>query len=560
MRSPWLLGRPAPEQVDRWAESLRETGEADLPDAAADEGELADLLPRSLGVRDALLDAPEGSEEIARAHRFFVLIGTEAESLRGMEAVDAAARLLRRIPLLGDSSRDRRHDCVYAVEALDARQWEKPLVLVAGLGADSFPRRITQDLFLRDDERQALGDERDLHLPLRNRREDEERYLFYVALTRARERLVLTYPAYDEEGTPRPPSPYLEEALSHLESVQVRKVALAEQYALPEDAVTAADLLPIVADGLSRSARGEGAIAAALHDRNAVARNELAWPRRLEVLRSTPVAMPAGDYAERLSATAVNSYRRCPYLYLVRRVFLVEPAREAALDPRTRGNVVHEALDRAFRFPERDPGELFDEAFEEQTARFRVGLADEAARRWMRAAVLRAAGEMRGREVLATETKRTIRVEDVELVGKIDRIDRLGERELVRDYKTGVASAKAAFNQEDLQLDCYLLLADNPAGAVYERLRKGDQAGFVLEGHEGEVEGREIEVLTPEAFAARAEGTREIILSVARAIRAGRLAVHPVEPEACTRKKCDGYDLCRVVRARWLAKSARERP
>ncbi|MHC4340240.1 MAG: hypothetical protein ACYSX0_08520, partial [Planctomycetota bacterium] len=182
MRSPWLLGRPAPEQVDRWAEALRKTGEADLPDPEAGEGELADRLPRSLGVRDALLDSPDGSEEIARAHRFFVLLGREAESLRGLEKAAAVARLLRRIPLLGDSSRDRRHDCVYAVEALDARQWEKPVALVAGLGTDSFPRKVTQDLFLRDSERQAFGEERDFHLPLRKRQEDEERYLFYVAL------------------------------------------------------------------------------------------------------------------------------------------------------------------------------------------------------------------------------------------------------------------------------------------------------------------------------------------------------------------------------------------
>ncbi|MHC4340018.1 MAG: PD-(D/E)XK nuclease family protein, partial [Planctomycetota bacterium] len=397
-------------------------------------------------------------------------------------------------------------------------------------------------------------------LPLRKRQEDEERYLFYVALTRASEGLVLSYSAFDEEGTPRPPSPYLEEALSHFESVRVRKVALAEQYALPEDAVMAADLLPIVADGLSRSVRGEGAVAASLHDRKAVSRGELAWPRRLEILRSTPVTKPGRDYAEKLSATAINAYRRCPYLFFVRRVFRVEPGREAALDPRTRGTVVHEALDRIFQFPDRDPGEIFDEVFTEHTRQFRVGLGDEAARRWMRTAVLNAAEEMRNHEVLATEMERSTRIEDVELVGRIDRIDRLGKGELVRDYKTGAAPAKPAFQREDLQLDCYLLLVDRPAGAVYERLRKGDQAGFVLEGHESAVHGKDVEILTPEALAARGQGAREIILSVARAIRAGRLAVHPAEPESCTRKKCDGYDLCRVVRARWLAKSAREQP
>ena len=42
-------------------------------------------------------------------------------------------------------------------------------------------------------------------------------------------------------------------------------------------------------------------------------------------------------------------------------------------------------------------------------------------------------------------------------------------------------------------------------------------------------------------------------------VLSGKLAVDPRDPEKCTRTQCDGYDLCRVPRARWLAKAARVR-
>ena len=33
---------------------------------------------------------------------------------------------------------------------------------------------------------------------------------------------------------------------------------------------------------------------------------------------------------------------------------------------------------------------------------------------------------------------------------------------------------------------------------------------------------------------------------------------HPRDPDRCTRDQCEGYDLCRVAKARWLARVARE--
>jgi RecB family exonuclease len=430
---------------------------------------------------------------------------------------------------------------VYAVDASDARQWEKPVVLVAGLTADSFPRQFRQDLFLRDDERKDFGEARGFHLPPRAGREDEERYLFYVALTRARERLVLSYAAYDEQGVPRAPSPYLED----LDGCARRRIELSQQYAQPCDAVTRADLLPIVADGL-----GHGdPLAAALYDLHAVDRDLLAWPRRLELARARPLAMPAREPA--LSASSLNSYRRCPYLLLARHILRVDRPREPGLDPLLKGEIAHTTLELCAGRPGDDPHAIFDEVFAEKAKGLRLGLVEEADRRALRAAVARAAVRLRGTPVETVEWKFEVQVGGASLRGRVDRIERYPAGQLVRDFKTGRAE-----NLDETQLDAYVLALPGAAGAVYERLKKGDVQGYALPEL---ARALGVTVVTRAEIEAKREAMRKLVAEVAGAWRAGRLAVKPTDPEKCTRTQCDGYDLCRVARARFLVKAGRPR-
>ncbi len=566
LRSPYLRDRPDPGYVDRIAAQLREgpkdakpaNGDADAFVAAVarpETGRLPDLLARRLGVQDALLDEPDGSEDIARAARFFRVLLREAEAVADWPLGEAAEHVAARVPHLQDSFRDRRHDCVYAVDASEARQWEKPVVIVTGLTADAFPRQVRQDLFLRDDERRDLAEQRGLSLPLRARREDEERYLFYVALTRARERLVLSWPAYDEDGADVPMSPYLEETLAALD-VNVRRVSLSEQHLQPEDAVTRRDLLPIVADGLAQAQPQRVALAASLHDRGAVARALLALPRRLELARARPIALPS-DPAATLSASRINRFLRCPYLFLMSGVLHVNRERKAGLDPLLRGTIVHDALERVANEPDADPGALFDEVFLAGTDGLRLSLREVGDRRWMRLAVLRAAEDLRTQPVEAAEHEFEIDVDDVRLRGKIDRLDRYPAGVLVRDYKTGIVDQKRIDAFEDLQLDIYLLAMDEPAGAVYERLRRDDAVGYVLPELADAGIGGKAKTVTREELEQRREHTRNIVRATAGDARAGRLAVHPRDPDTCTRARCDGFDLCRVAHGRWLERVAR---
>ncbi|MHC4410307.1 MAG: PD-(D/E)XK nuclease family protein, partial [Planctomycetota bacterium] len=363
------------------------------------QGTLAQQLAQSFGLEPVLAAHPDGDAHLAHAARLLAAVRDEADAVDDLAVPDAARIVLRRLPQLRSTLPDRRHDCVYAVEAKEARQWEKPVVLVAGLGASSFPRPVRQDLFLRDDERRELS-ERGYALPLRERLEDEERYLFYVCVTRASEQLVLSWAAYDEQGTELPGSPFLDEVRRVLPDLPEQHVRLAEQYVPARDAIRPADLLPIVADGLSRVDHGEGALAAALHERGAVDRELLAWPRRLELQRLRPLIDLPRDPAAHLSASRIKSYRRCPYL-LLQKLLKADRPREEALDPSLRGNIVHDTLQLLAEGGEVDA--VFDAKFEELAGHLHLGVLGRAWKRRMRRWVAYGAAGLRKADVVAVE-------------------------------------------------------------------------------------------------------------------------------------------------------------
>lgn len=562
LRSPYLLDAPPAREVDRLTRYLRAKGRPDTLDEwpavmahleRPAEGSLPDHLARRFGVREAIERHPDGSLDIARAARFFRVLQQEAEAAADLPLREAAVWVERRVAHVKDRFRDRRHDCVYAVEASEARQWEKPVVIVAGLTADSFPRQHRQDIFLRDDERKALSEQRGLALPLRARREDEERYLFYVALTRASERLVLSRPTHDEEGTARAASPYLDETLDHFEPIDREPVALHEQFApAPGLAVSRHDLVAIVAHGLRRG----DPLAAALYEREAVDRALIARPRRLALARLRPLPPLPEGALDHLSASSINDFRKCPYLLLMKKVLKVRPPREEGFDPILRGNIVHRSLQEIVRGGG-EAGAVFDATWEEMTHGLRLGLFEEAERRWMRGAVIRAAEDMRGQPVEAVELDFETMVGDVKLKGTIDRLDRYPAGRLVRDYKTGKPKSEAAL-RDDVQLDTYLLVTEDAAGAVFEHVRQGEAVGFVVDELADVVQGRKVKRVTRDDLVVRRAEMRRIVAEVAAEARAGRLMVRPRDPEQCERARCDGFDLCRVHRARWLAKAARE--
>lgn len=108
---------------------------------------------------------------------------------------------------------------------------EYKVVFLAGLLEKSFPQGVAEDPLFKDEERRQINGD-DGALEERRRRATGERYFFYMGLSRARERLYLSYPKHDSEGKPTLVSFFVEEAKKCFER-------------LPEVRKEAADIIPV---------------------------------------------------------------------------------------------------------------------------------------------------------------------------------------------------------------------------------------------------------------------------------------------------------------------------
>ena len=104
-------------------------------------------------------------------------------------------------------------DRVRVAEPYDARERPLKVAAVMGLTERVFPRRITEDPFLRDAERIALRQVTGMDLEEQRGRADDERFFFYLAVTAPAERLILSYPRSADESDTLP-SFYLDEVKS----------------------------------------------------------------------------------------------------------------------------------------------------------------------------------------------------------------------------------------------------------------------------------------------------------------------------------------------------------
>ncbi|CEK20666.1 PD-(D/E)XK nuclease family protein [Chthonomonas calidirosea] len=108
-------------------------------------------------------------------------------------------------------------DQVWISEPYDIHQRRPRVVAVMGLLERLFPRRLTENPFLPDAVRRRLYEQTGLYLAPREARVNEERLLFYLAVTAPSERLILSYPRSSGEADTLP-SFYLEEVKQALES------------------------------------------------------------------------------------------------------------------------------------------------------------------------------------------------------------------------------------------------------------------------------------------------------------------------------------------------------
>ena len=403
-------------------------------------------------------------------------------------------------------------------------------VAVLGLAEGEFPTRVHEDPFLRDADRKRLREE--FGLDLDPSTESAEAELFYQAVARPRERLLLTRPRLAEGGALWQASPFWEEVRRqvHVEPARLTSESLPS----PSEAASWPELM----EGLASGA-GDGALRA-WAGRQEPERSS-ALEAAVEVLRMRERQAGGGPFdgdlremadalAQRFgpdhvwSPSRLEGFRACPFLFFVGTVLGLEPRGEPeeGLNVAQRGTLYHRILERVYQDSRvRDPldveqllavlpevaGAILDAAPEEEGfretawwAQTRREIVAELERTLP--ALAQQPGDFlpcRFEARFGLGSEPPLRViaggKSFFLHGVIDRIDRSAAGQLrVIDYKSGGPtpySNRAVMEGKKLQLPLYALAARDalrlgePTDGFYWHVRHAVPSTFRLGGGDG---------------------------------------------------------------------------
>jgi DNA helicase-2/ATP-dependent DNA helicase PcrA len=300
-------------------------------------------------------------------------------------------------------------DAVRIMTVHGAKGLEFPVVFLLGATRDKYPvRDQTEPLELPEAfAPQQDIDPRDAHIL-------EERRLFYVAMTRAKERLYITSAArVGSQRVVRKPSPFIREA--GLETIHGSGEATqAQQLMLPMAAAP-----PPVA------------------------------PASMLTLPAT------------ISVSQVETYETCPLKYQFQYVYRVPVPPHHAL---TFGTAVHAVLRDLARLVMAgkkptldDASALYEKHWSPEGFESKHHEAQQKQHgQELLAAYLRSHPELLARTPLFVEEPFRFRLDDVTVVGRMDRVDRNGSTVAVTDFKTGTAKDQKTAD-EGPQLSVYAL-------------------------------------------------------------------------------------------------------
>jgi ATP-dependent helicase/DNAse subunit B len=580
LRTPGVLDRP--EVADKLELEVRRDGLVSAKQAR-------ERLGFALQEIDALRAAPDPAAELVRhgrrllaaPHRMSAAVLDDEEEFDA-RALAAMLSAVAELDELGDRvSGPELIDLLEGLEvtaralpapgavvvseplAIRARRFR--MVFVCGLQEDEFPRRQGADPFLGDERRRELAACSGLRLRTGEDALERERYLFYAAISRASERIVLSYRSADEEGNLQLPSPFIADVAELLVPGwhDRRRTRLLADLVWPRDAAP-------TARELARS------LAAA----SAPVSGEPAAP----VLALTATARAHVRHTQVLSAGALEAFANCPVKWLVERE-LQPAALEGEADPLLRGSYMHDTLERvlarlgravtpeslsdALRILEEEITELSPQLAAGRPEVLRRAVAERIAadlRRYLEWEAAKGCGwvprwlELRfgfeGEEEGDSLPPLELGEERVAVRGAIDRVDvdPEGRHAIIRDYKSGSSRPEHQGarwrGDRQLQVALYMLAAREllglePVAGLYQPLGGGDlrARGVFLNGAplgEGCVgtDGR-----GPDELQAELDDARERAIALGARLRAGQLVPCPA---TCSREGCMFPSICRV--------------
>ena len=581
--------------------------------------ELADLRQAS-GPRELLRELARLARAIAEYPYERAAPRLERERTLELRAAAVAAGALEEVATL-PGIEDGAAEAMACLDALEVSLWRGPSdgrvrvtspyrirarrvehLFVASLQEGEFPRSDTGEPLLSDEGRGELS------VPRRAETADEERYLFYVCLSRPTRRLHLCWRSCDDEGAPAARSPLLDDVRDLLAPAPgppddpdpldsaVRRRTLAD-VTLAADAAPTPDQL---ARALAAMPRRNGAevppqlgleqpLADTLRQRldRAAERADLSpGPIR------TPAVLDALRERELFGASTLEGYALCSYRWFVDHE-LGPRGLDPDPDPLLHGSVIHRVLEELYRDPPGpDARPLPDSlaAWRRRAAELTTTLAAEvglggsdARSAAARARVEALVGGFLGRDAHAASplrpdpelveatfgrgddaTRPPLELAGFALHGKIDRVDVTAEGEpagLIRDYKLSRVVTPAAKLEAEgkLQLPLYAhalerLWGIRPLGGVYEPLGATDDPrprGFVRgDAAEGALAGLDLvstDLLADDAFEEALSGAGKRAGEIVAAMREGRIDRDPIDDE-CPRY-CTFQAICRRERA-----------
>jgi ATP-dependent DNA helicase UvrD/PcrA len=357
--------------------------------------------------------------------------GKEVNKTTDLEELVDYLRLFREaggvIPLTSQDDAREGENAVRLMTVHGVKGLEFPHVFILRANPPAFPASYKETLVafpkeLRDPDSITETDDKTLH-------EQEERRLFYVAMTRARDSLHI----YAKQGTGKinkNPSGYMRDLI--------------------EDKSLSRWLTPISARGTQQSLDIFGEAS-------------LAYPAESQTNGWFELPVLPGLHT-RLSASAVDTYERCGLQFKLDRDWRLSDKPAAAMQY---GASIHRVLKTYFDSVNLGRPKTDDELID----LFRLDLADTKIQEAYQHELYEKQGVEQLRDFLAkartlplpqvlhTEQSFEIRVGDTAVVGRIDRIDRLPDGSVaIVDYKTGKARDQEDAD-ESLQLSLYAIAA-----------------------------------------------------------------------------------------------------
>jgi len=542
-RDAWEeAGRFPLEVLDR-ARAARARGPAALCTWLAEEAGRLFAAPLK-GLAPVLDLAQETEARVAAALR------RALRELSGLAAADPAlvpdaeglVRLLGELPVR--VGRRAAPHLVTVADPLAIRARRVRALFVCGLQEGVFPSAPAPEPFLGDADRRALNAAAGLRLELREDALGAERSLFYAAVSRPTDRLVLSWHDADDEGVPAVRSLFVDDVLDLLppayeETATHRRELGAAGWADPALAPTA------------REAARAAASAAE------VARDEHIAPLR------DPAILAELRGREEWSASAIEQWVACPVKWFVERQL---NATELLPDPEpmVRGALAHKVLEEALAGhvgegqprplrPDDAPRlrSLAHEALQRHAAGYPISANPER----LRAALRRLEADLvRYLEWAAhagsahapthfeltfggREERPAVELDGITLRGRIDRVDVGGDgTALLYDYKGSTAAPQAKWVADGrLQLALYMLalphLLGLEAGAgLYQPLGGSDDPkprGLARADADRGQRLTKNDRVDDATFAAVLDGALAAAVTAVSEIRAGRLEPRP---------------------------------